>query len=441
MRLTSREPGTTDLSGSQSDEQGRDMPTSTTSQTRVRLGNEHGYGLTGPPFSISVHDLLRHAYVIGQTGVGKSTALYNIALQLIVKGEGVAFLDPHGQEATSLLDAIPRDRTRHVVYFNPQNKAHPVGINLLETDGDQNLAADSVVEALRGLHANSWGPRMEWILYNTLRTIAAAGGTVLDVPTVLTDRDVRATMVGKVENPAVRSFWEDEFANYDKRFRTNAISPIQNKVGRLRADPVLRGILGQRHSTIDPGFMMDERRILIADLSGIGIDAADILGSFLSAWFQLKAPDRDESGHGRPPFTLIMDECHRFTTDGLASILAESRKYGLGMVLANQYTAQLTDEIQDAIFGNVGTTIAYRLGGADAEVLSEHFGGRYRPKQFTDLDQYRAYVKAIQDGKPKLPTKATMLPPIEHEVGRKETIVRESRRRFSRKREVVTKDI
>ena len=413
------------------------MPTSTTSQTRVCLGNEHGYGLTGPPFSISVHDLLRHAYVIGQTGVGKSTALYNIALQLILKGEGVAFLDPHGQEATSLLDAIPRDRTRHVVYFNPQNKAHAIGINLLETDDDQHQAANSVVEALRGLHANSWGPRMEWILYNTLRTIAAAGGTVLDVPTVLTNRDVRATMVGKVKNPAVRSFWEDEFANYDKRFRTNAISPIQNKVGRLRADPVLRGILGQRHSTIDPGFMMDERRILIADLSGIGIDAADILGSFLSAWFQLKAPDRDESGHGRPPFTLIMDECHRFTTDGLASILAESRKYGLGMVLANQYTAQLTDEIQDAIFGNVGTTIAYRLGGADAEVLSEHFGGRYRPKQFTDLDQYRAYVKAIQDGKPKLPTKATMSPPIEHEVGRKETIVCESRRRFSRKREVV----
>lgn len=417
------------------------MSTSGTTRTRVVLGNKHGWRGTRRPFAIGVHDLLRHAYVIGQTGVGKSTALYNTALQLIANGEGVAFLDPHGQEARQLLDAIPRDRTRHVVYFNPQDRSNPIGVNLLETDGDEHIAAASVVEALRGLHVHSWGPRMEWILYNALRTVAAGGGTVLDVPTVLTDQNTRASMLASVEDPAVWSFWQDEFAAYDPRFRTKAISPIQNKLGRLRADPVLRGILGQRHSTIDPRFMMDEQRILIANLSGIGTDAADILGSLLSAWFQVAALDRDEGQAKASPFTLIMDECHRFTTERLASILAESRKYGLGMVLANQYTSQLTDEIQDAIFGNVGTTVAYRTGGADADVISEHFGGKYRPEQFADLDQYQAYIKAIQDGEPKPPFQATMLPPIEYEVGRKETITRESRRRFSRDRDVVQKGL
>lgn len=418
------------------------MSTSGTTHSRVVLGNEHGWANTRRQFSISVEDLLRHAYVIGQTGVGKSTALYNIAVQLIVAGEGAAFLDPHGQEAEALLDAIPPARTRHVVYFNPQDEAHPIGVNLLETGGEGHLAAASVVEALRGLHADSWGPRMERILYNTLRTIAAGGGTALDVPRVLADPGVRSRMISKVEDPAVRAFWEEEFEAYDRRFRTKAIAPIQNKVGRLRADPVLRGILGQRHSTIDPGFMMDERRILIANLSGIGTDAADILGSLLSAWFQIEALGRDEDPRaGWPPFVLMMDEAHRFTTNRLASILAEARKYGLGLVLANQYTAQLTGKIREAIFGNVGTTIAFRVGGADAEVVSEHFGGAFRPGQLTDLDQYEAYVKAVQDGEPKAPFKATMLPPIEHKAGRGETIARESRRRFSRGREVVERGL
>jgi hypothetical protein len=415
------------------------MPAEPTTTQTLLLGEEHGWGGTRRRLAIGAEDLVRHAYVIGQTGVGKSTALYNVAVQLIAAGEGVAFLDPHGQEAEKLLDAVPSDRIRDVVYFNPQDEEYPIGINLLEAESDnEHLVAASVVEALRGLHAGSWGPRMDWILYNGLRTIAAAEGTVLDVPRLLADPDFRAQMVSRVQDPAVVAFWHEEFGQYNKSFRVEAIAPIQNKVGRLRADPVLRGILGQRHSTIDPRFMMDERRILIANLSGIGTAAADVLGSLLSAWFQIAALGRlDTPAAEQPPFVLMMDECHRFTTESLATILAESRKYGLGIVLANQYTAQLTDEIRKAIFGNVGTTVAFRVGGADGEVMSEHFGGAFRPEQFTDLDQYDAYVKAIRDGAPTEPFRATMLPPIANDQGRKETIIRESRRRFGRRREVV----
>ncbi|MFB6231208.1 MAG: type IV secretory system conjugative DNA transfer family protein [Salinibacter sp.] len=386
-------------------------------------------------------DLLRHAYVIGQTGTGKSTTLYNVALQLIAAGEGVAFVDPHGEEAEALLEAIPSSRIRDVVYFNPQDEARPIGINLLEvSEGNEHLVAASVVEVLRGLYADSWGPRMDWILYNCLRTIAAAGGTVLDVPRLLADPDFRGRMIEQVRDPAVVAFWREEFDEYGSQFQTEAISPIQNKVGRLRADPVLRGILGQRHSTIDPRFMMDERRILIANLSSIGTAAADILGSFLSTWFQIASLGRTgPPNQGPVPFTLILDECHRFTTERIATILAESRKHGLGLVLANQYTAQLTGEIQDAIFGNVGTTLSFRVGGADGPVMERHFGGAFRAEQFTELDRFDAYVKGVREGPSTEPFRATMLPPIENDRGggRKQTIIRESRRRFTREREVV----
>ena len=408
-------------------------------ETRIVLGHEHGWAGSRHLFSLGSDDLLRHAYLIGQTGAGKSTALTNIAMQLIAAGEGFAFIDPHGEEAEELLDSIPRNRTRDVVYFNPQDETHPVGVNLLEAPNDRaHLAASSVVDTLRSLHSTSWGPRMDWILYNCLRTLAAGGRTILGVGRLLADPDFRQRMLSRVRDQAVHAFWHEEFDQYNKRFRVEAIAPIQNKVGRLRADPILRGVLGQHHSTIDARFMMDNRRILIANLSGIGPTAADILGSLLSAWFQIEALARaDTPKDQRTPFTLIIDECHRFTTESLATILAESRKYGLGMVLANQYTAQLSDKIKDAVFGNVGTTIAFRVGGADGRVLEEHFGSSFRSDQFTELRQFDAHIKTTQVRDIVEPFRATMLPPIEYHHGRKDTIIRESRRRFSRKRNVV----
>lgn len=414
-----------------------------TIQTPLVLGNKHAWAGARRTFEIGVEDLLRHAYLIGQTGTGKSTTLYNIAVQLIAAGEGVAFIDPHGEEAEALLDAIPSQRIRDVVYFNPQDEAHPIGVNLLEADADdEHLVAAAVVEVLRGLYSDSWGPRMDWILYNCLRTIASAGGTVLDVPRLLANPDMRASMIAQVEDPAVVAFWQEEFDQYNDSFRVEAISPIQNKVGRLRADPVLRGILGQRHSTIDPRFMMDEQRILIANLSGIGTAAADILGSLLSTWFQIASLERiDMPAAERNPFVLMLDECHRFTTESIATILAESRKYGLGIVLANQYTGQLEEEIQTAIFGNVGTSIAFRVGGADGEVMEQHFGGAFRAEQFTELDRFDAFIKGVQDGIPLDPFRATMLPPITTGFGHKDTIIRESRRRFARSRHVVEQGI
>ncbi len=413
--------------------------TSSTTSTRVLLGQEHGWGGSRRPFGLSVSDLLRHAHLIGQTGAGKSTTLYNIAAQLIAAGEGLAFIDPHGQEAEALLNAIPRDRTRDIVYFNPQDTDFPIGMNLLEAGPDtEHLVAASVVEALRGLHSNSWGPRMDWILYNSLRTLAAGGETILATGRLLTDEEFRRRMIAQTRDPTVRDFWTQEFGQYNKGFRVEAISPIQNKIGRLRADPVLRGILGQRHSTIDPRFMMDDRRLLIANLSGISAAAADILGSFLATWFQVAALGRsDTSEEDRVPFLLMLDECHRFTTDQLASILSESRKYGLGMVLAHQYLGQLTEKIQAGIFGNVAATIAFRVGGADAAVLEEQFGRAFRAEQFTDLGRFTAYVKAVQGGIPTEPFRASMRPPIEANHGRRDTIIRESRRRFGRQRDVV----
>ena len=284
----------------------------------THLVNKKLWGGGAQPWSIEPTDLLRHAYILGQTGTGKSALLQRLATAHINDGAGVALLDPHGDLADVLLDAIPRRRTRDLIYFNPAGDTErPLSINLLDhvpVDG-HHLVASAIVEALRNLYADSWGPRLEWLLYQSLRALLDyPNTTILGVPRILTNSAYRNRVVARVTDPAVRSFWQDEFAKYTPRFRTEATSPILNKVGQLRANPILRNVLGQPRRSVHLRDVMDSSRIFIANLSKgeLGSNASNILGSLLTTWFQVSAMSRASMPeHERVPFYLGYHEHRR----------------------------------------------------------------------------------------------------------------------------------
>ncbi len=399
------------------------------------------------PWSIATRDLLRHAYILGQTGTGKSALLQRLAIAHINAGAGVALLDPHGDLADVLLDAIPRRRTRDLIYFNPAGDVErPLSINLLDqvpVDG-HHLVASAIVEALRNLYTNSWGPRLEHILFHSLRALLDyPNSTILGVPRILTDSSYRARVVRRITDPAVRSFWVDEFAGYTPRFRTEATSPILNKVGQLRANPILRNVLGQPRKSVHLRDVLNTSKIFIANLSKgqLGTTASNILGSLLVTWFQTSAmerariPERD-----RVPFYLLLDEFHNFTTSTFASALSEARKFGLSLTLANQYLGQMKPETKDAVLGNVATLIAFRCGADDAEVLERAFNHEYRAHQFSDLDRFEVYIKTIQDGQPQT-LRASTIAPETYTHRRRRNLINVSRLKYGRPREAVEREI
>ena len=354
--------------------------------TQLHLGTEHAYGGARRPFSVPTDTLLRHAFVIGQTGVGKTTFLLNLLGQLIEQGAGVGFLDPHGHAAEALLELIPRRRTRGVVYLRPTDIGRPIGMNPLENvpEGSRHQRASAVGESIRALHADSWGDRLDWILYNSLRALLdTPGSTLLDVPRLLVDEAFRDRVIRSTRDSAVRSFWLDEFASYDRAFRTIAVSPVQNKVGKLCAHPPLRAVLGQPQSRLDLGEVLARGQVLVANLAGIGQHSADLLGSLLLSGLLERAMERQPSaGIGRPiPFYLVIDEAHRFTTESVVTALSEARKYGFGLILADQYLDQISLEIQQAVLGNVGSLISFRVGGPDSLRLDDSSVPRSRPRR------------------------------------------------------------
>lgn len=343
------------------------------------IGNREHWGQE-EPFGVRRTDRRQHLYVIGKTGAGKSTTLENMALQDIYAGYGVGFIDPHGQSAQSLIDRIPPSRTEDVVYFDPSDRDFPIGFNLFEPvpESERALVASGIVGIFKSIWRESWGPRLEYILYATVAALLDCENvSLLGVPRMLSDPKYRAWVVRQIKDPIVRSFWENEFDAYDKKFAQEAIAPIQNKVGQLLMSPAIRNILGQVRSKIDFRFMMDDRRIFIANLSKgrLGEDKANLLGAVLVTKFQLAAMSRSTIAEtDRKDFFLSIDEFQNFSTDSFAAILSEARKFRLCLTLSHQYMDQLRDEIRKAVFGNVGSIVSFRVGPTDASFLEEEFG-------------------------------------------------------------------
>jgi hypothetical protein len=411
-------------------------------QSNIIIGERYGWG-NAVSFGISVVDQRQHIYVIGKTGSGKTTLLCNLIVQHIALGHGVGLIDPHGDLAEELLDHVPRNRTDHVVYFNPSDLDFPVGLNLLAnvTPDDRHLVASGIVAAFKGIWRDSWGPRLEYILHNAVSALLdCRNETLLGVNRMLIDEEYRAKVIRQVRDPFIRSFWAEEYAGYDVRFQREAIAPIQNKLGQFMLNPVIRNILGQVKNKVSIPFVMDNQRVFIANLSKgqLGHDKANLLGSLLSTQFQLGAmarANRPESE--RRDFYLFIDEFQNFSTDAFSSILAEARKYRLCLTLSHQYIDQLSLPIRQAVFGNVGTLIAFRIGNADAEVMEKEFGNTFTSSNLADLARFEAVIKLLEDGTNKTPFLAKMLPPMGNKIGRKSKLIQKSRERFAIPRAII----
>ena len=389
------------------------------------------------PFGISLPDLRQHIYVIGKTGSGKTTLLRNMILQHIALGHGVGLIDPHGDLAEELLNHIPRWRTDHLVYFNPSDLEFPVALNLLANvpKDERHLVASGIVGAFKSIWPDSWGPRMEYILYNAIAALLDCQNTsLLGVNRMLTDEMYRARVIRQIKDPFIKEFWEHEFASYDERFRREAIAPIQNKLGQFMLNPVMRNILGQVKCKVSFPFIMDNQRLFIANLSKgkIGHDKANLLGSLLVTQFQLAAMRRSgQPEDERRDFYLFIDEFQNFTTDSFAAILAEARKYRLCLTLSHQYVDQIPLPIRQAVFGNVGTLFSFRVGNTDAEVLQKEFANTFIAQQFVDLERFNVLGKILENGTNKEPFKGTTLQPLNNNLGRAVAHIENSRQKFA----------
>jgi hypothetical protein len=407
-----------------------------TNETKIIMGEREGWS-EPQRFGISTADQRQHIYIIGKTGSGKTTLLRNLIIQHIALGHGVGVIDPHGDLAEELLNHIPPKRADHLVYFNPGDLEYPIGLNVLANvaPDDRHLVASGIVSAFKGIWRDSWGPRLEYILYNSIAALLdCRNATLLGVNRLLTDPKFRAKVIRQIKDPFIRAFWAEEYEGYDERFQREAIAPIQNKIGQFLLNPVIRNILGQVKSKVSIPFVMDNGRIFIANLSKgkLGHEKANLLGSLITTQFQLAAmarSDRPESE--RRDFYLFIDEFQNFSTEAFASILAEARKYRSSLILSHQYIDQLSLPIRQAVFGNVGTLVSFRVGYTDAEVLEKEFGKAFRAIAIVDLDKFEAMVKLLEDGKNLEPFRAKMLPPIENRVGRKEKLIALSRSRFA----------
>jgi hypothetical protein len=395
------------------------------------------------PFVLRPNDRRQHLYTIGKSGTGKTTFLRNLIIQDICAGHGVAVIDPHGDLATDLLDYIPRHRIEDVVYFSPADMEHPVGFNLLGSTplDSRHLVASGIVGVFKNTWRDSWGPRTEYILYATVAALLDCDNvSLLGIQRMLSDGRYRRWVVRQVKDPMVRSFWVNEFENSNQSFRQEMVAPIQNKVGQMLMSPHLRNILGQIRSRIDARFMMDRGRIFIADLSKgkLGADKANLLGGLLVTQFQLAAMSRANVPESeRRDFYLYVDEFHSFASDSFISILSEARKYHLCLTLSHQYTDQVRPEIRDAVFGNVGSLVAFRVGQNDAELLEREFGGEYPASRFVDLRNFEICAKLLQDGQHGNQFIARTLPEWGDFQGFSETIVRRSREKYGLARNVI----
>lgn len=394
------------------------------------------------PFGIKTDDRRRHMYVIGKTGMGKTTMMENMAIQDIRNGKGICYIDPHGDSIAKILDFIPNDRINDVVYFNPADQDFPIALNILESVDPkyQHLVASGLMGVFTKIWAGVWSPRMEYILNNTiLALLDSPGNTMLGIVRMYVDKKYRKKIIDSIKDPIVKSFWMEEFANYAEKYRTEAVAPIQNKVGQFLSSSIIRNIIGQPKSTIDLREIMDDGKILLMDLSKgkVGEDNAALLGAMVITKLQLAALSRvDIPEENRRDFYLYVDEFQNFVTDSFATILSEARKYRLNLTMGHQYIGQLVPEgntkVRDAVFGNVGTMVVFRVGAADAEYLETEFEPSFTPVDIVNIPKYNIILKLMINGVASDPFTATTLQVDESlRTGNSEKVIKVSRERYA----------
>lgn len=377
-------------------------------------------------------------YVIGKTGMGKTTLLENMAVQDIQNGEGVAFIDPHGDTADRLLDFVPKERIGDVIYLNPADTDWPIGFNIMENIDPErrHLVADGLMGVFKKLWQDVWSARMEYILNNTiLALLEYPDSTLLGINQMLINKDFRKKVVESVTDPVVKAFWTQEFAKYTDRYAAEATPAIQNKVGQFVSNPLIRNIIGQPKSSFNMRRAMDEKKIIIVNLSKgrVGEDNSRLIGAMLVTKVYLSAMSRvDTIEAERPDFFLYVDEFQNFASESFANILSEARKYRLSLVLTHQYVAQMDEKVRDAVFGNVGTTVTFRIGAEDAELLEKEFSPEFTVQDIVNIGFANIYLKLMIDGVASRPFSAVTLPPIKKpETSYKNEIIEASRKAYA----------
>lgn len=399
-------------------------------------------------FGMYRRDRSRHIYIIGQTGSGKSGLLTLFGLSDIYHNQGYCIIDPHGDLAMDNLRFVPESRIKDVVYFNPADTQYPMAFNPLEVDDPArkpNISSE-VIGVLKRMFGDSWGPRLEHILrYTLLALLDRPNSTLLDISRMLTDADFRKETLNYCQDVTVLQFWKKEFGSWSDKQVTESVAPVLNKVGAFTANPIVRNIIGQPKSSFNIRQIMDEGKILVVNLSKglIGEDNAGLLGSFLVTKVQLAAMSRSdiENVEDRRPFYLYVDEFQNFATDSFSVILSEARKYGLNLTVANQYTSQMTESVRDAVFGNVGTTISFRVSADDAPVLAKQFEPIFEAQDLLNLNNRHFVISMIINGEkvPAFSATTLSIPKPPHDITPQ--IIEYSREHYSRPRAEVEKDI
>jgi len=399
-------------------------------------------------FGIKHEDRRKHFYTVGKTGMGKSNLMENMAIQDIQNGYGLAYVDPHGEGAEKLLDFIPPNRIKDVIFFNPADLDYPIAFNVMEKVDFKyrHLVANGLMGVFKKVWPDVWSARMEYILNNSiLALLEYPDSTLLGVNRMLADPDYRAKVVAKVKDPIIKSFWLTEYSRYTQRYEIEATAAIQNKVGQFISNALIRNIIGQTKSTIDMRKIMDEEKILILDLSKgrIGEDNSRLLGALLITKLYLAAMSRvDIPEDERKDFYLYVDEFQNFATESFASILSESRKYRLCLTLGHQYISQMDEVVRDAVFGNVGTMSVFRVGAEDAEFLEKEFSPEFIAEDLCNLPRYNICLKLMIDGVASHPFSAeTLSPPTPTFQSNRDKIITASRERYSVKKELVEEKI
>lgn len=395
-------------------------------------------------FGIKAKDRTKHVYVIGKTGMGKSTLLENMAVQDIQNGEGMCFIDPHGKTADLLLEYVPKERIRDVIYIAPFDTEYPISFNVLESVDPEkrHLVVSGLMSTFKKIWVDAWSARMEYILTNTLLALLEAPGTtLLGVNRMLSDKDYRKDIVAQIKDPSVKAFWVKEFANYTERQAAEAVPAIQNKVGQFTANPLIRNMIGQPVSSFDFREAMDNRKIMIINLSKgkIGDENMKLLGGLLVTKIYLAAMSRadvpDRVMKMLPNFYLFVDEFQNFANASFADILSEARKYHLNLTIAHQYIEQMDELVRPAVFGNVGTMMVFRVGATDAEALEKEFAPQFEIEDLVNLGFTQIYLKLMIDGLTSPPFSAITLPPIPHpDASYVKDIVTASREQYSKPR-------
>ncbi|MCX7589927.1 MAG: type IV secretion system DNA-binding domain-containing protein [Patescibacteria group bacterium] len=408
---------------------------------------------TNKLFGIKRVDRRQHMYIIGKTGTGKSALLHNLIIQDIANGEGLCVVDPHGELVEEILGKIPEERIDDVIYFNPADEEYPIGFNVLELPDPKykHLVASGLMGIFTKIWANVWSARMEYILNNAiLALLDNPNSTLMGINRILTDKDYRQKVISNIKDPVVKAFWTNEYEEWQDRFRNEAIAPIQNKVGQFLSTDLIRNIVCQTKSTINIFDIMNQGKILLINVSKgkIGEDNSALLGAMFITKIQMAAMERVRIPENeRLDFYLYVDEFQNFATESFASILSEARKYRLNLILAHQYIGQLVTDIsvrvRDAIFGNIGTMIIFRIGAKDAEFLEREFAPEFSPEDMVNLPNYHIYLKMVVDGVSYNPFSATTLPPFKTNFSAvtKEKIIENSRKKYARPKYIVDEEI